>query len=125
MSGARFVRADLHIHTMLGPGEIGAGTPPTVANMIAAARAAGLSVIAITDHNTIANVDAAMALGDADLLVLPGIEITATDGDLIAIFSPAQIEQLREFASDGVMKTREVDASGARRSTRSLSLIHI
>lgn len=45
------------------------------------ARAAGLSIISITDHDTTAGVDAARgAARDAGIELIPGIEVTAVEG---------------------------------------------
>lgn len=67
----------VHVHTTLSDG---GGTPAEVA---AAARAAGLRFVAITDHN---NVDAKPFEGYHDgVLVLVGTEISTTAGHLVAL----------------------------------------
>ena len=69
---AHWSAVDLHVHT---PGSQDAhdadyGTP---ADIVAAAVAAGIDAIAVTDHNTAAWCDAvADAAADANLIVLPG-----------------------------------------------------
>ena len=73
----RRFRADLHIHTCLSPcGEL-VMFPRAVAER---ARAAGLDLIAVTDHNTTRNAAAVTeaALGTG-LTVLPGIELTTAE----------------------------------------------
>ncbi|MGH2500293.1 MAG: AAA family ATPase [Candidatus Limnocylindria bacterium] len=66
--------------------------------MIATARARSVSIIGITDHNSTANVRAALAQSEDEFLVLPGIEVTCADGDLLAYFEPAHVDVLEEFA---------------------------
>jgi len=64
------VRADLHCHSTASDGT----GPP--AEVMARARAAGLDVIALTDHDTIAgHAEAARAL-PAGLTLVPGIELS-------------------------------------------------
>lgn len=51
------------------------------ATVVAAARAAGLSAIALTDHDTMAGVDEAIAAGaGAGVSVVRGVELSAHDG---------------------------------------------
>jgi PHP domain len=57
--GARFHRADLHIHSFGGSHEMRDCTM-TPENIVNTALAQGLGVIAVTDHNEINNVEAAM-----------------------------------------------------------------
>ena len=84
--GAKFWAVDLHVHT---PGSSDAkeddyGTPEEI---VAAAVAADLDAIAITDHNTFTWCDRiAAAATESDLIVLPGIEISTTEGHLLAIW---------------------------------------
>jgi len=63
---------DLHLHTTASDGTL------TPSELVFRARAAGLSIISITDHDTTAGSDAARdAARDASLQLVPGIEITA------------------------------------------------
>jgi predicted metal-dependent phosphoesterase TrpH len=63
---------DLHMHTTASDGRL---SPRA---LVAAAAAAGIQTIAVTDHDTTAGVAEATAAGrDAGLTVVPGIEITA------------------------------------------------
>ncbi|OGD14611.1 MAG: hypothetical protein A2W20_03560 [Candidatus Aminicenantes bacterium RBG_16_66_30] len=73
----RRLRADLHIHTCLSPcGEL-AMSPRAV---VEGARAAGLDLIAVTDHNTTENAAAVIAAArGTGLAVLPGIELTTAE----------------------------------------------
>jgi PHP family Zn ribbon phosphoesterase len=73
----RRLRADLHIHTCLSPcGEL-AMSPRAVVDR---ARAVGLDLIAVTDHNTTENAAAVIeAAKGTGLAVLPGIEMTTAE----------------------------------------------
>lgn len=68
---------DLHIHTCLSPcGDVDS-TPNNVVNM---AKIKGLDVIAITDHNTMGNVEACVKVGEkVGLTVIPGMELTTAE----------------------------------------------
>jgi len=72
-------RADLHIHTALSPCASDEMTPRAI---VAAAREAGLDMIAVSDHNTAGNIAAVLqAAGAAGgrPIVLAGIEITSVE----------------------------------------------
>jgi predicted metal-dependent phosphoesterase TrpH len=65
---------DLHLHTTASDGAL---APPELVNK---ARAAGLSIISLTDHDTTAGVDAARdAARAAGVELIPGIEVTAVE----------------------------------------------
>lgn len=67
---------DLHAHSTASDGS------STPAGLIAAAKAAGLSAIALTDHDTMAGVEAASAEGARlGIRVVPGVELSAVDGE--------------------------------------------
>jgi predicted metal-dependent phosphoesterase TrpH len=71
--------ADLHVHTACsGDGE------SQVADVLAAARAAGLDAIALTDHDTTEGCTIAAELAP-DILVIPGVEITTRQGHLLVL----------------------------------------
>ncbi len=76
---------DLHIHTCLSPCGDSDMTPNNVINM---ALIKGLNVIAVTDHNSLANAEALMQVGEANgLLVIPGMEIeTSEEVHVVALF---------------------------------------
>src|SRR4051794_33690473 len=95
-TGSRFVRADLHVHTHA---DHDANPMPDLAQYVAAAIAADIELLAITDHNHVRFVrDAIAAGGAAGLTVLPGIEISTHDGHLLALFAPEQIDELHALA---------------------------
>ena len=74
--------ADLHIHTVYSYD--GTASVPAV---LARAKQAGLAVIAITDHDEIKGALKAFDLAPQfGIEVIPGIEITTAEGDLLALF---------------------------------------
>ncbi len=71
------VNIDLHIHSTASDGSL------TPAEIIARARRCGLAAIAITDHDTLAGVNAVMATGlPPDLQFLTGVEISTASVDV-------------------------------------------
>ncbi len=80
------VAYDLHIHSALSPCADNDMTPNNIVNM---SILKGLDVIAITDHNSCANVQAVVNCAkNTSLLVIPGIEIeTAEEIHVICLFS--------------------------------------
>lgn len=74
--------ADLHIHTVYSYD----GTA-SVSAVLARAKQVGLDVIAITDHDEIIGALKAFELApEFGIEVIPGIEITTAEGDLLALF---------------------------------------
>jgi hypothetical protein len=73
-SAERFI--DLHMHSTASDGLL------APADVVAAARAAGLTAIALTDHDTVEGVAEARTAGDAvGVRVVAGIELSAHEGD--------------------------------------------
>ena len=85
---------DLHIHTALSPCGDDDMTPNNIVNM---ALLKGLDLIAITDHNSCANVEAVMEAGrNKGLMVIPGLEVQSKDEvHLICLFK--KLEKALEF----------------------------
>jgi predicted metal-dependent phosphoesterase TrpH len=80
--------ADLHMHTIYSYD--GTASVPAV---LARARQVGLDVIAITDHDEIRGTLQAFELApEFGIEVIPGIEITTAEGDLLALFVTEKIE---------------------------------
>ncbi len=78
--------ADIHIHTIYSYD----GTAPVPA-VLKRARQVELDIIAITDHDEIRGALMAEQLGSKyDIHVIPGVEITGTEGDLLALSVPVQ-----------------------------------
>jgi ABC-type lipoprotein export system ATPase subunit/histidinol phosphatase-like PHP family hydrolase len=96
-NGAKFLRADLHIHSF---GEFGsydvADHTMTPEAIVDKAIEKGLSIISITDHNEIQNASTAVNYADGkDILVIPGIEVSTTQGHLLLYFET--FKNLRDF----------------------------
>ena len=87
----RWFRADLHVHTVLSPC---AAVEMTPRNIVRHAQAAGIDIVAITDHNAGDNVAAALrAATGTTVAVLPGMELqTREEVHLLALFG-----KMREF----------------------------
>lgn len=114
MAGADFVRADLHVHTFTD-NEV--DPHPDVEGYIHAALAAGVRVLAVTDHNTARFTAAAVtAAKDTGLLLLPGVEISTHDGHLLALFAPDAIDQLHTFATPENLRLSTLSATEQRSS---------
>jgi 3',5'-nucleoside bisphosphate phosphatase len=90
---------DLHTHTTASDGRV------APAELVARARDAGLSVLAVTDHDTVAGCDAAeAACAAAQIAFVPGIEITAIrfggDVHILGYFIDRGSHALREFLEE-------------------------
>jgi len=77
------IRADLHIHTTYSPDA--SINPKTIVNQLYAHPY--IKAIAITDHNTTKGYHKTRKLASAyeDILIIPGIEISTTEGDIIIL----------------------------------------
>jgi predicted metal-dependent phosphoesterase TrpH len=66
------VRVDLHLHTTASDGQL------SPAEIVHLAAELGLSIIAITDHDSVEGVEPALAAADdfPGLLVIPGVELS-------------------------------------------------
>lgn len=101
-NGAHFLSVDLHIHSYSASHDVTdvTMTPETIVD---SAVKQGLSVIAITDHNS--NVNSQRAIDHASqhwpgkILVLAGAEITTAHGHLLVYFAPDRIADLAKFLS--------------------------
>lgn len=94
-SGARFLRADLHIHSFGASQDVKdvAMTPAAIVDTAVSER---LCLIALTDHNEICNVQAAQAAANGKpILVVPGVELSTPEGHLLVYF--ADYESLSNF----------------------------
>jgi predicted metal-dependent phosphoesterase TrpH len=97
---------DLHLHTTASDGRC------TPAELVARAAAAGVTVLSVTDHDTVAgSAPAAAGCAAAGLECVPGIEITSArdDADVHVLgyfFDPAS-QPLARFLTD--QRSRRVD----------------
>ncbi len=85
-AGARFHRADLHIHSFgASPDVLDETMTPDA--IVQTAANEGLDLIAITDHDVITNVQLATQAGDAlNVIVVPAVELSTPDGHLLVYF---------------------------------------
>ncbi len=86
---------DLHIHSALSPCGDNDMTPNNIVNM---AVLCGLNLIAITDHNSIGNVAAAMKVAESlPISVVPGMELeTVEEVHFVCLFP--DLETAQEFS---------------------------
>ena len=91
---------DFHIHSALSPCGDNDMTPNNIVNMAAIS---GLNTIAISDHNTIGNVGAAMEAGkNCGIYVIPGMEVeTAEEVHILTLFPDMESA---EYAAGEVYK---------------------
>jgi predicted metal-dependent phosphoesterase TrpH len=97
---------DLHTHTTASDGRC------TPAELVARAAAAGVTVLSVTDHDTVAACDAAAAAcASATIAFVPGIEITAvrseTDVHVLGYFVDPQSTALHAFLA--VQRQRRIN----------------
>ena len=96
-------RADLHLHTIYSYD----GTA-SVSAVLNRAKQLGLDVIAITDHDEIAGALKAMEIApNYGVEVIPGIEITTADGDLLALFITEKVDAGLSLV-ETVLRVREL-----------------
>jgi 3',5'-nucleoside bisphosphate phosphatase len=90
------IRAELHVHTVLSPcAEIEMIPPLIVAKSIER----GLGMIAITDHNSTANIQSVIKAAEgSDLRIFPGMELqTREEVHLLCLFDHIeQVDQLQD-----------------------------
>ncbi len=106
--GPAWYRGDLHVHTVHSDGEL------TVAQLVQAAREAGLEFIAITDHNNTAH--QADGVRDDALLTIVGEEVTTPGGHAnVWGLGPRDFVDFRVLPGDGQIEglVRSVAARGA------------
>lgn len=89
---------DFHIHSALSPCGDADMTPNNIVNMAALS---GLNAIAISDHNSIGNAEAAIEVGNAiGVAVIPGMEVETEEGVHILTLYPGLDEA--KFVADKV-----------------------
>jgi 3',5'-nucleoside bisphosphate phosphatase len=94
------IRAELHVHTVLSPcAEIEMIPPLIVAESIER----GLGMIAITDHNSTANIGSVIKAAEGtDLKIIPGMELQSREEvHILCLFDRLeQVEQLQTFVDN-------------------------
>ena len=91
---------DFHIHSALSPCGDNDMTPNNIVGM---AKVTGLDAIAVTDHNTVSNVRAAMKVGEEmQIKVLPGMEVETEEEVHILTLYPTV--EAAEYAAAEVYK---------------------
>lgn len=105
--GTKFHAVDFHIHTPESTDYKDKQCTPD--DIITASVEAGLSAIAITDHNSIGWIEKLQMAGESsDIVVFPGIEITTQGGHVIALFDPStSLDVLEEvLIESGIPKNK-------------------
>lgn len=95
--GARFFRADMHIHSYGVSSDV-TDTEMNVGGIVAEALARGLELISITDHNAIDSVEPLLELAAAEgLSAFPGVELTSAEGHVLVYFPPEDMSGFRQW----------------------------
>jgi 3',5'-nucleoside bisphosphate phosphatase len=99
------VRVDLHMHSTASDGSLSPGA------LVSAARAGGLHVIALTDHDTVDGFAEARAAGAGIIEVIPGIEMSTMHqgGELhiLGYFVDTSFKRLRDYAHAAARRRNE------------------
>jgi predicted metal-dependent phosphoesterase TrpH len=74
------LKLDLHVHSKYS--DDGMGDPKEI---IKSVKKKGLNGLAITDHNTVEGSLKALKIAPKDFIIIPGTEISTSDGHLIAL----------------------------------------
>ncbi|MCL2087045.1 MAG: PHP domain-containing protein [Oscillospiraceae bacterium] len=91
---SEIMKADLHCHTTLSDGSLG------IEEVISQAKRAGVTHLAITDHDTLSSLSRAAVLGKRyGVKIIPAVEISAFDGSRgvkahILCYMPAKPDRL-------------------------------
>ncbi|MBS7647403.1 MAG: PHP domain-containing protein [Candidatus Bathyarchaeia archaeon] len=96
------IRADLHVHTTFSPDS--SIQPKVLVNLLLAHPY--LNVVAVTDHNTVRGYFKVQELASTyqDLLIIPGVEVSTVEGDIIILGvtevppQPWTVENVIDFA---------------------------
>lgn len=87
-TGATFLRADLHMHSY-GVSPDVSDVEMTVEGIVATAKARGLDLVAVTDHNAIDSVSDLLKLAPVSgLVAFAGVEISTGEGHVLVYFAP-------------------------------------
>ena len=103
--GARFYRADLHVHSFGGSHDVkDASTTPE--QIVQRAIDEGLDVVAIADHNEISNVQAAIDAAAGRLLLVPAVELQAREAIRLASTLGRCVLSERYARAEGRLRAR-------------------
>jgi predicted metal-dependent phosphoesterase TrpH len=78
------IRADLHVHTTFSSDSL-----ITPKDLVYYAKKRGLNAVAVTDHNYLAG--AYKIAKETDFLIIPGMEVSSSDGHIVALNVPELI----------------------------------
>ena len=98
---------DLHTHSVYSDGTC------TPAELIGLAKAAGLSAIALTDHNTVSGIPAFLEAGkDSGIILVPGIEVSSdfmgTELHIVGLFrSLDHLDAVEAYVSDYLVRKEQ------------------
>ena len=98
---------DLHTHSIYSDGTC------TPAELIDLAKAAGLSAIALTDHNTVSGIPAFLAAGQGSgIVTVPGIEVSSdymgTELHIVGLFrSLDYLDAVESYVSDYLVRKEQ------------------
>jgi ABC-type lipoprotein export system ATPase subunit len=122
-TGARFFRADLHIHSYGASHDV-KDVAMTAEAIIKTAASEGLSIIAITDHNEITNVARAIEASQrTSVLAVPAVELSTLQGHLLC-YLPT-IETLQRFYAQLAIVDKGKDTCRCKHSLLDcLNLLH-
>lgn len=81
------IKCDLHIHTNASP-----DGHCSVKDIIAKAKESGLDAVAITDHDTTVSAKEALAFGDEELIIIPGVEVSTKQGHVLVLGTTDEFE---------------------------------
>ncbi|RLF14467.1 MAG: metal-dependent phosphoesterase [Thermoprotei archaeon] len=87
MAVPRLLKLDLHVHTAYS---LDAGLKPEDVAREALKR--GLNGVAVTDHGTVKGGLVVRKLSPEEFLVIPGVEVKTTEGDLLALFVEEEVK---------------------------------
>lgn len=115
------VEVDLHLHTTASDGTL------SPARLIQLIGGTGLKVVAITDHDSTAGIDEALALAAETprLTVVPGIELGTEDGDSEVHLLGYFIDYRSRELLDTLTHFREERVDAARQTVRKLATLGV
>jgi hypothetical protein len=118
---ARFKRCDLQVHSPVEPEfkpGVSASDQKAIAaaadQWVAAALAAGLEVVGLTDHNAVQFIDAVTKAAGDKLTILPGVEVSSSDGyHVLCLFeqttAPSKVAEFLARIGIGEGEARHAD----------------